>query len=1617
MNPQLNEVPDLLLENSRAKWDSSHGVYADLSDLSRPKFYSKCPKCKHVHGFYTSLGDAVLKKICGACHFDNIEKLKRDLEKGDKPQKLKPGQKRKLPWPASVVKEAEEIDWAPDPDDPDASTASAAKLNDVALELARAGFAHEYTSHMGNGPRRSRWVLRANDAHSYTAEVEGKEWTLKHYIQERRGWPFRMTGGWKFDEARLISEISKIKSLFPPDVPESAEAVVSSMLESPEDIDWSSDPEDPDASTAMPLSCRLESSFDGDTMWFSLKVSNGKTYNCWSVDEAVKLAREHGFIWADGEPENNLVRKTLDYLGGLPESKEEEIDWTPDPEDPDANTAAAAKLPTDPEGALTDAGYTIFVERSSRTQDIYFWWAKQERVEKDGRAAKKRKSVSVFPYGLQEWRHTKERIEGPVCRGSIDFFEMEQGGGEGYNVSATLRGKYRATIEEALADIEHFDKTMGLVHGQWRLMHSGRVAEATEEIDWTPDPEDPDASTSATNQPLYWEVKLTFNFPSGPMTFWCDEGGPAASHTRLPHAIAKRVARKITSQYSPTSGGWTITSDQDPQAKLKADYKALVNTTHVEMFPSENQSQMHWQGRLWPQDFWPFEPVQETEDIDWSPDPDDPDASTSAAKYGKLEMLLKANGYESHHDGARLYYEKGKRGKRYVRVTFDSEYSYNPVEVRFAGRKSMEVPVMSNNKVWLYLTNGKEVILDQWLLEDAAYYLLHTFMYWTKSGKRPLRRESAERVACALLEGEDIDWSPDPEDPDASTAAVSKIPEPGIEIYNHHKYKVLTVTARQAAYLVANSYASEVSKSAYNAAGLPSDALFIHPLSDKTDLLIALRKAGLIYRTPNNRLPESEDIDWSSDPEDPDASQEHAYIARNQDPSELIRHALRDKLVEKGWRNIRVRQMKLDEPGPDEDGGHYYEVMAGVVDDLHRGEWLATGARVIPQPSNEHGKDMRALFTLQLRRALVSIGAKTADEIFVAIKPAYHSFDTQQQFDDFEDDHGDWNLEGNFHLIPGPKFWGKVSTAQGYEPPVPKTKEDRLAALKAEQEKRARYARTDNPVGADRERVERNAATKPEIDLSQLPPRDQWDGDTVHRFLTGESIVDALLEGEDIDWSEDPEDPDASTGQVRNMTELQAGLMLLGFERQPDGTYAFDVKKKDRSFYQRYVVRQQGDFAYLEMWLDSWTAQRKHHLARAWTRRYADAENLLAYLNFEHAEIFETVTHSPDEIAKEAEKAEEPKSEEHAEAGNYAKGHVMLDSEEEIDWSPDSDDPDASTSKHTIDFEPLLERNGFVRDTTTTSRRWAKSYRVDYPESAVGFEGTGVDQIQMCVAWGLDRPSRVVCAAQVWGDGQYRQSALANIYQDDNAGVVWFIQSADAQVAAATKATKTKKGFEIWKILQDVCSRMARDERHARDEETWRRLDPKGAAMRRVREAEEIDWSEDPEDPDSTTKAHTIDPALSLSSRGYRPLEVDSGLTAVERGSNGKRPMFKSYPVDYPQTEHLPADEIRVIITPPSDGTSALVGVGLYGRGQLLSIGGMLAWAYTQHTKGDWERILAVVDKADECVKKAFSLNVRPRDYAGTATGLWTALEDAFRDEMRQFDRTRSSRGLKIESE
>ena len=148
------------------------------------------------------------------------------------------------------------------------------------------------------------------------------------------------------------------------------------------------------------------------------------------------------------------------------------------------------------------------------------------------------------------------------------------------------------------------------------------------------------------------------------------------------------------------------------------------------------------------------------------------------------------------------------------------------------------------------------------------------------------------------------------------------------------------------------------------------------------------------------------------------------YAATAAPSGNLVSDTLRDELVERGWRHIRVRE--------EDDADGEWVMEAGVIDPHHRATWLNAGARVAPAP--EESSDLRMKIMRWFKAAAKRAGMNVTEAALEALLPAYTGgYDLHSEFDDFEEDAGDWNVVIRFKWQPVDKFWSKASQSLGYE--------------------------------------------------------------------------------------------------------------------------------------------------------------------------------------------------------------------------------------------------------------------------------------------------------------------------------------------------------------------------------------------------------------------------------------------------------------------------------------------------------------------------------------------------------------------------------------------------------
>jgi len=158
------------------------------------------------------------------------------------------------------------------------------------------------------------------------------------------------------------------------------------------------------------------------------------------------------------------------------------------------------------------------------------------------------------------------------------------------------------------------------------------------------------------------------------------------------------------------------------------------------------------------------------------------------------------------------------------------------------------------------------------------------------------------------------------------------------------------------------------------------------------------------------------------------------------DPERLTR-ALRDALVERGWRNIRVFP-------PEEEG--VWTVTAGWIDEPWRTESEVQGYRVTGPPQQLWNLPGR--LTTSFKGGLTRIGANVIWFHLDEVVPAHQGIDLDNPPDDFEDDQGDWSVTLQFKITPKPKYWTTLHKATPTDPPQVKPRKPVRSLLTPEQQ-------------------------------------------------------------------------------------------------------------------------------------------------------------------------------------------------------------------------------------------------------------------------------------------------------------------------------------------------------------------------------------------------------------------------------------------------------------------------------------------------------------------------------------------------------------------------------------
>lgn len=186
--------------------------------------------------------------------------------------------------------------------------------------------------------------------------------------------------------------------------------------------------------------------------------------------------------------------------------------------------------------------------------------------------------------------------------------------------------------------------------------------------------------------------------------------------------------------------------------------------------------------------------------------------------------------------------------------------------------------------------------------------------------------------------------------------------------------------------------------------------------------------------TPKRTSESVVDALLEADPDGIDDPLQYAYDTLDPQPRsgehiDIVKftRALRDELVERGWRHIRLQ--------PVEDNQWY--VSAGWIDERFRSHYAAMGWRVTPEPHDDWNLGGRVASSLKggLRRVGCKLLSFQFDE--EELQPVHDGLDLERLPDDFEDDQGDWRVSATFTFAPGPKFWKMLQNATPPDPPPP----------------------------------------------------------------------------------------------------------------------------------------------------------------------------------------------------------------------------------------------------------------------------------------------------------------------------------------------------------------------------------------------------------------------------------------------------------------------------------------------------------------------------------------------------------------------------------------------------
>ena len=147
----------------------------------------------------------------------------------------------------------------------------------------------------------------------------------------------------------------------------------------------------------------------------------------------------------------------------------------------------------------------------------------------------------------------------------------------------------------------------------------------------------------------------------------------------------------------------------------------------------------------------------EGEDIDWSPDPEDPDASTTAARMAATEEYVVLG---------LLKNDSAPAANRYPGYTTRIEHvDYTSIATaeNHIARYMAEHPTSEPAFNWRHMYDAGAIICETWQKGPHAPWGIKRVQRFVEG------RGFVQPVTGNILESEEIDWAPDPEDPDAAT--------------------------------------------------------------------------------------------------------------------------------------------------------------------------------------------------------------------------------------------------------------------------------------------------------------------------------------------------------------------------------------------------------------------------------------------------------------------------------------------------------------------------------------------------------------------------------------------------------------------------------------------------------------------------------------------------------------------------------------------------------------------------------------------------------------------------------------------------------------------------------